>query len=121
MTSYSNGLIYGYTYVRGLWSSGDIRATFPGIISGYGFADGVTDVVYRGHLGYIPGFRVYVHYIGCETELLSSAGNITHSISVVVTSSRSLSRGIIYISLTGVGKPRGWPTHSGSAAMLVSS
>ena len=66
----------------GLWSSGDIRATFPGIISGYGFAGGINNVVYRGYLGYIPGFRVYLHYVGCKTELLSSAWNITHRTSL---------------------------------------
>ena len=65
-----------------LWSSGDILDTFPGIISGYGFADGITDVLYRGNLEYIPGFQVYVHYVGCKTELLSSAWNITHRTSL---------------------------------------
>ena len=69
---------------HGLWLSGDFRATFPGVIGGYGFADGLTYVVYRGYLGYTPGFRVYAHYVGCKTELLSSVGNITHSTSVVL-------------------------------------
>ena len=62
----------------------DIRATSQGIISGHGIADGVTDVIYREHLGYIPGFQVYVLYVGCKTKMLSSAGNITHSTSVVL-------------------------------------
>ena len=62
-----------------LWWSGDIRVTSQGIITGYGIADGITDIVYRGHLGYIPGFQVYVHYVRCKTELLSSAGNVTFS------------------------------------------
>ena len=66
-------------------SSGDIRATSQGIIiSRFGIANGITDVVYRGHLGCIPVNQVYVHYVGCKTELLSSAGNITHSTSVVL-------------------------------------
>ena len=41
--------------------------------------DGITDVVYTGHLGYIPGFQLYVHYVGCKTELLFTVGNITLS------------------------------------------
>ena len=67
-----------------LWSAGEVRATFPGVMSGYGFANGITDVVDREHLGYIPGFRVCVHYVRCKTELLCSAGNITHSTSVLL-------------------------------------
>ena len=45
-----------------------------GITSGSRFADIITDVICRGRLGYIPGFQVYVHCVGCKTELLSSAG-----------------------------------------------
>ena len=72
------------TIVYDVWSSGEIWATCRGIISGYGIADGITDVVYREHLGYIPGFQEHVHYVGCRTELLSSVGNITHSTSVLL-------------------------------------
>ena len=36
-------------------------------------------MIYRGHPGYIPGFQVYVEYVGRKTELPSSAGNIAHN------------------------------------------
>ena len=102
-----------------LWSSGDILVTFPGIISGYGFADGITDVVYRGHLGYILGFRVYVHYVGCKTELFSSARNITHSTSALQHFFSESFSGY-NLHLLNLCR-RGWPTHSGNTAMLAST
>ena len=58
------------------------RQGTSGLHSRVSQVDGITDVVYRGHLGYIPGFRGYVRYVGYKTELLSSARNITHSISL---------------------------------------
>ena len=76
--------------------------TSPGTICGYGFSDGITDVVYRANLGYIPGFQLYVLYVKCKTELLSSAGNIIHS--TPSFSSCRPSRGIIYIFSICVGE-----------------
>ena len=42
----------------------------PDIMGEMDCADGITDVVYRGYLGYIPGFQVYLDCVGCTTELL---------------------------------------------------
>ena len=74
--------------VGSLWGGAVVLSRHPGCTPGYhkwiSIADCITNIVYRGHLGYIPEFRVHVHHVGCKTDLLSSAGNITHSTYVVL-------------------------------------
>ena len=68
------------------WAGVVVIRGHPGHIPGYhkwlwicGWYNGCS---LQGTSGILSAFQVYVHYVGCKTGLLSSAGNITHSTSI---------------------------------------
>ena len=107
-----------------MWLSGDILGAYPAIIGGYGFSDSISDVVYKGHLGYhaFPGFQVYLDYSReWNGARVSSAVKIDHRWLPWLGSARM--RCVIFFRViirhVFYSCRRGWSSQSGGTAVLT--